>query len=113
MAWPSSQQTHAGTRIRLCGPLRFEINGRDVTAELPDGQPTSVLCYLLASPDRAADRDELIAVLWPERPPREPSAALRPILSRLRRVRSPPAVGGAARLPRLLPQPGRLYPRAG
>ena len=105
MAWPSSQQTQAGTRIRLCGPLRFEINGRDVTAELPDGQPTSVLCYLLASPDRAADRDELIAVLWPERPPREPSAALRPILSRLRRVLAPAALEGRERLRLLLPDP--------
>ena len=105
MAWPSAQQTQAGTRIRLCGPLRFEIHCRDVTAELPDGQPTSVLCYLLASPNRAAHRDELIAVLWPERPPREPSAALRPILSRLRRVLAPAALEGRERLRLVLPDP--------
>jgi DNA-binding SARP family transcriptional activator/tetratricopeptide (TPR) repeat protein len=97
-----------GTSVRLCGPLRLEINGRDVAAEVPRGQPTSLLCYLLASPDRAADRDELIAVLWPERPPREPSAALRPLLSRLRRVLAPAAIEGRERLRLLLPDPVRV-----
>jgi DNA-binding SARP family transcriptional activator/tetratricopeptide (TPR) repeat protein len=105
MAWPSTQETQVGTRIRLCGPLRVEIHGRDVATELPDGQPTSVLCYLAASPHRAADRDELIAVLWPERPPREPSAALRPILSRLRRVLAPAGLEGRERLRLVLPEP--------
>jgi DNA-binding SARP family transcriptional activator/tetratricopeptide (TPR) repeat protein len=105
MAGPSSQETEVATRIRLCGPLHVEIHGRDITAELPDGQPTSVLCYLAASPHRAADRDELIAVLWPERPPREPSAALRPILSRLRRVLAPAGLEGRERLRLVLPEP--------
>jgi DNA-binding SARP family transcriptional activator len=94
-----------GTSVRLCGPLRLEIDGRDVTADLPRGQPISLLCYLLASPDRAADRDELIALLWPERPPRDPSAALRPILSRLRRALAPAAIEGRERLRLVLPAP--------
>jgi DNA-binding SARP family transcriptional activator/tetratricopeptide (TPR) repeat protein len=93
------------TLVRLCGPLVLEIDGRDVADSLPRGQATALLCYLLASPGRVANRDELIAVLWPERPPRDPSGALRPILSRLRRALSPAAIEGRERLRLLLPEP--------
>src|SRR5918994_7846589 len=86
MAAADSREPQARTRGRLCGPLGLKIDGLDVASGLPGGQATALLSYLLASPDRAADRDELIAALWPESPPRDPQGALRPILSRLRRA---------------------------
>jgi DNA-binding SARP family transcriptional activator/tetratricopeptide (TPR) repeat protein len=94
-----------GTRVRLCGPLAVEIDGRDATAGLPTGQAESLLCFLLANRDRPVDRAELIAVMWPERPPRDPQAALRPILSRLRRAIAPATIDGRERLRLTLPEP--------
>ena len=93
------------TRIRLCGPLAVEIDGRDATAGLPAGQAESLLCFLLANRDRPVDRGELIAVMWPERPPRDPQGALRPILSRLRRALAPATIEGRDRLRLALPEP--------
>jgi DNA-binding SARP family transcriptional activator/tetratricopeptide (TPR) repeat protein len=105
MAVASPQQSPASTSIRLCGPFGLVVHGRDVAGEVPRGQPTSLLCYLLAAPDRTADRDELIAVLWPEQPPRDPSGALRPILSRVRRALAPGSIEGRERLKLVLPEP--------
>jgi DNA-binding SARP family transcriptional activator/tetratricopeptide (TPR) repeat protein len=99
------QEPHPRTTSRLFGPLRLEIDGVDLAGGLPGGQATALLCYLLANPDRAADREELIAVLWPESPPRDPQGALRPILSRLRRAVAPAAIEGRDRLRLLLPTP--------
>src|SRR5262245_12049773 len=93
------------TRIRLCGPPAVEIDGRDATAGLPSGQAESLLCYLLANRDRALDRGELISVVWPERAPRDPQGALRPILSRLRRALAPATIDGRDRLRLALPEP--------
>jgi DNA-binding SARP family transcriptional activator/tetratricopeptide (TPR) repeat protein len=108
MATAASKEPQPRTRARLCGPLGLEIDGVDVARGLPGGQPTALLGYLLASPDRAADRDELIGVLWPESPPRDPQGALRPILSRLRRAVAPAAIEGRDRLRLLLPAPALL-----
>ena len=94
-----------GTRVRLCGPLAVEIDGRDATAALPSGQAESLLCFLLANRDRPVDRGELIAVVWPDRAPRDPQAALRPILSRLRRAIAPATIEGRERLRLALPEP--------
>jgi DNA-binding SARP family transcriptional activator len=44
-------------------------------------------------------------MLWPERPPRDPQGALRPILSRLRAAVAPAAIEGRDRLRLLLPAP--------
>src|SRR5262245_19566167 len=93
------------TRIRLCGPLTVELDGRDATRRLPSGQAESLLCFLLANRDRPVDRGELIAVVWPERPPRDPQGALRPIVSRLRRTLEPATIEGRDRLRLELPEP--------
>src|SRR5919198_3327129 len=61
------------TRVRLCGELRLEIDGEPRAA--PGGQAASLLGFLLASQERAAERAELIDALWPERPPRDPKTA--------------------------------------
>jgi DNA-binding SARP family transcriptional activator len=105
MSGTAPQEPRATTVVRLCGPLALDIDGRDVAAALPRGQATALLGYLLTSSGRVADRDKLIAVLWPERPPRDPQAALRPILSRLRRALAPAAIEGRERLRLLLPEP--------
>jgi DNA-binding SARP family transcriptional activator/tetratricopeptide (TPR) repeat protein len=93
------------TRIRLCGPLALEIDGRDTAAGVPAGQARSLLGFLLARGGGPVDRAELIDVLWPEQPPRDPQAALRPILSRLRRAVAPAEIEGRERVRLVLPAP--------
>jgi DNA-binding SARP family transcriptional activator/tetratricopeptide (TPR) repeat protein len=105
MAAAAPRDPQPRTRSRLCGELGLEIDGLDVARGLPGGQATALLCHLLASADLAADRDELIDVLWPKRPPRDPQAALRPILSRLRRAVAPASIEGRDRIRLLLPAP--------
>jgi DNA-binding SARP family transcriptional activator/tetratricopeptide (TPR) repeat protein len=91
------------TRARLFGHLSVAIDGEEL--EPPRGQAASLLGYLLANPERVADRAELIDVLWPHRAPRDPQAALRPILSRLRRALAPAALNGRERIHLQLPEP--------
>ncbi|UGS36086.1 AfsR/SARP family transcriptional regulator [Capillimicrobium parvum] len=91
------------TRVRLCGRLKVEIDGQEPA--LPSGQGASLLGYLLASPEREADRSQLIEVLWPYRAPRDPYAALRPILSRLRGALGRAALEGRKRIRVRLPEP--------
>src|SRR5512145_2692827 len=98
----------ARTSLRLCGAPALEIDGHDLTPALPAGQPGALLWYLLAAPDRAADRDELIELLWPDSRPRDPQGALRPVLSRLRRALAPATLEGRERLRLALPEPVRL-----
>jgi DNA-binding SARP family transcriptional activator/tetratricopeptide (TPR) repeat protein len=91
------------TRARLCGGLTIEIDGEQLVPT--GGQAAALLAFLLASPERAADRAELIEVLWPHGAPRDPQAALRPILSRLRRALAPAALEGRERIRLRLPEP--------
>jgi DNA-binding SARP family transcriptional activator len=93
------------TRIRLLGRLELEIDGRDVAAAVPGEQARLLLRYLVANREREAERDELIGVLWPERPPQDPQAVLRPVLSRLRRALAPATIEGRERLRLALPAP--------
>ena len=91
----------AGAAVRASWRSRSTASGRRRRA----ARPASLLGFLLASPERAADRAELIDVLWPHRAPRDPQAALRPILSRLRRALEPAALEGRERLRLRLPGP--------
>jgi DNA-binding SARP family transcriptional activator/tetratricopeptide (TPR) repeat protein len=93
------------TRIRLCGPLELVIDGNDLVAGVRGGQTGSLLRYLIANRERGADRDELTDVLWPERPPKDPRADLRVILSRLRRELAPATLEGGERIRLTLPDP--------
>jgi DNA-binding SARP family transcriptional activator/tetratricopeptide (TPR) repeat protein len=91
------------TRVRLCGELALEIDGE--RRPLPGGQASSLLGFLLATPERAAERGELIGVLWPHRAPRDPQAVLRPVLSRLRAALAPGTLDGRERIRLRLPEP--------
>jgi hypothetical protein len=55
MARPTAEEPQARTRSRLCGELRLEFDGVDVARNLLAGQPTALLCHLLASPSRGDD----------------------------------------------------------
>jgi class 3 adenylate cyclase/DNA-binding SARP family transcriptional activator len=93
------------TKVRLCGPLALEIDGRDAVADLPAGQARSLLAYLLTRGERSAERGALIDVVWPSGAPKDPQAHLRVILTRLRRVLAPATLEGRQQLRLGLPAP--------
>src|SRR5579875_572385 len=64
--------------------MRVAIEGRRVEADLPRRQGRLLFAYLLLERHRGATRDELIELLWPQRPPPSARMTLRPLLSRLR-----------------------------
>ena len=93
---------HQGLAVRPAAPR----DRRPRRRRRPAGRPAAaLLCFLLAARERAADRDELVDLLWAERPPRDPGAALRPLLSRLRRALAPATLEGRERLRLSLPEP--------
>ena len=94
------------TRVRLCGPLALEIDGRDAVAAVPAGQARSLLAYLLTRADRRAERGALIDVVWPSGAPKDPQADLRVILTRLRRALAPATLEGRQQLRLALPGAG-------
>jgi predicted ATPase/DNA-binding SARP family transcriptional activator len=82
------------TRIQLCGRLKADVEGRHVTPDLRGRQGRVLLAYLVLNRGRPVSRDELIAAIWPEAPPADPSAALRTQLSRLRSALGSKALAG-------------------
>lgn len=70
--------------IRLCGRLALEHDGEALEDRLPGLQGRLLLAYLALSGGQATSRGELIDVVWQERLPANPEAALRTTLSRLR-----------------------------
>lgn len=82
------------TRIQLCGRLKADVVGRHVTPELRGRQGRVLLAYLVMNRGRPLSRDELIAAIWPQRPPADPAAALRTQLSRLRSALGSDALAG-------------------
>lgn len=73
-------------RIALCGGLQVERDGTRIERALAGRQGREVFAYLTLNRRRPVSRDEVAAMLWPERAPRSPEAALNTILARLRRV---------------------------
>ncbi|MFZ0385805.1 MAG: BTAD domain-containing putative transcriptional regulator, partial [Solirubrobacteraceae bacterium] len=85
-------------RIALCGGLTVERDGHRIEAELAGRQGREVFAYLALNRQRSVSRDEVAAMLWPERAPRAPEAALNTILARLRRVLGHEALGARGQL---------------
>jgi len=73
-------------RIQLCGALAIEINGHRVDRGLPGRQGRLLVAYVVLNRLRPIRRDELIDVLWPDRPAVATDAALSALLSKLRRL---------------------------
>jgi class 3 adenylate cyclase/DNA-binding SARP family transcriptional activator len=93
------------TRVRLCGPLALEIDGRDAVAAVPAGQARSLLAYLLTREERSVERAALLDVVWPGGAPKDPQADLRVVLTRLRRALAPATLEGRQQLQLILPEP--------
>ena len=75
------------TRIRLCGVLGLEVEGRELGSKLPGGQAGALLAYLLSSDGLYARRDELIEAILPGRAPRVVLSRYRGVTRLLRRIR--------------------------
>jgi DNA-binding SARP family transcriptional activator len=75
------------TRIRLCGRMDVEIEGRSIAP--PGRQGRMLLAYQIANRSRQLRRDELVDVLWENNPPANPDAGLNTVISRLRRELGP------------------------
>jgi DNA-binding SARP family transcriptional activator len=78
------------TRIQLCGRLAVELEGRDLTAQVPGGQARVLFTYLTVHRALPSRREQMIEALWPWRTPDGADASLSALLSRLRS-----ALGGA------------------
>ena len=85
-------------RIALCGGLQVERDGTRIERALAGRQGREVFAYLTLNRRRPVSRDEVAAMLWPERAPRSPEAALNTILARLRRVLGQSALGARGQL---------------
>jgi SARP family transcriptional regulator, regulator of embCAB operon len=73
-------------RIQLCGTLAVEIDGMRIDQWLPGRQGRLLLAYLVLHRLRPVRRDELVDALWPRTPPTAADAALRALISKLRRL---------------------------
>ena len=97
-AHPSVGPSACGTRIDLCGSLRVDLAGRDVTADLPGRQGKSLFAYLVVNRERPVSRHELYDVLWPQALPDAPDTGLNTVLARLRRAVGEGVIEGRSEL---------------
>lgn len=74
------------TRVHLCGRLTAEIGGRRIEAALRGRQGRLLFAYLVLERLRPVPRDELVAALWADEPPKKADSALSALLSKLRRL---------------------------
>jgi DNA-binding SARP family transcriptional activator len=84
----------SATRIQLCGRLKADVRGRHVTPALRGRQGRVLLAYLVLNRGRPVSRDELVAAIWPDKPPVNPAASLRTQLSHLRSALGSEALAG-------------------
>src|SRR4051794_17158172 len=74
-------------RVRLCGGLELEADGRVLPDALVNGrQGRLVFSFLVCERARAVPREELAELLWGDRLPDSWSASLSAVISRLRRL---------------------------
>jgi SARP family transcriptional regulator, regulator of embCAB operon len=91
------------TRIQLCGRVTAELEGRRAEGDLPGRQGRLLFVYLVANRHRPVARDELAALLWPERPPATFDGSLSALLSKLRRTLGEGRLEGRSELRLVLP----------
>ncbi len=94
----------AGTRIRVCGRLTVELQGRRLEDDLRGRQGRLLLAYLVLHRDRPVRRDELAEALWAGTDaPAGYDSLLAPPLSRLRKTLGPGVLEGRSELQLMLP----------
>lgn len=96
------------TRIQLCGRLVVELDGRRLDEALPGRQGRLLFGYLAANRGTPVRRDALLDVLWPQGAPIAPDAALRSLVSKLRRVLGEERIEGRSTLRLVLPADARI-----
>jgi DNA-binding SARP family transcriptional activator len=96
------------TRIQLCGRLVVELDGRRLDEDLPGRQGRLLFGYLAANRGTPIRRDALFDVLWPQGAPVAPEAALRSLLSKLRRVLGEARIEGRSTVRLVLPSESRI-----
>jgi DNA-binding SARP family transcriptional activator len=102
--WPYLGATLADQiRIQLCGALAVEINGQRIDQQLRGRQARLLISYLVLHRLRPVRRDELVDVLWPDRPPAATDAALSALLSKLRSLLAVGTLTGRSELHLTLP----------
>jgi DNA-binding SARP family transcriptional activator len=82
--------------------MQIEVEGARVEAGLPGRQGRLLFAYLLLCRDRGTTRDELTALLWPERPPPSAGTTLRALLSKIRGALGTDAIQGTRGLRMML-----------
>ncbi len=98
---PDLAETLSPVRIRLCGRMAVEIGGREVV--LRGRQARLLVAYLAWNRRRPVARDELLELLWPDRPPADPDEVLNAVLSKLRSALGPGTLAGRRELALALP----------
>jgi DNA-binding SARP family transcriptional activator/class 3 adenylate cyclase len=95
-------------RIKLCGELVVELDGRRVEHDLPGRQGRLLVAYLATRRGRPVSRDELIAALWPRDLPADPEKSLAVLLSKVRSALPSGLVEGRQHLELVLPSGGSI-----
>lgn len=95
-------------KAQICGYVAVELDGRRVEHELPGRQGRLLFVYLAANRQRRVDRGELVDAVWGARQPAEADAALRVLLTKLRRVLGAELLPGAGDVQLNLPVEARI-----
>lgn len=90
-------------RLQLCGRFAMLVGDARVEGDLPGRQGRLALAYLATRRERAVRRDELLEAIWPDSQPPAAEAALRALVSKLRKVLAPGGVDGRDELRLVLP----------
>jgi DNA-binding SARP family transcriptional activator len=88
--------------------LEVELRGERVEQRLPGRQGPLVIAVLALNRERPVPRDELIGVLWPDRPPSDPDEALSALLSKVRQVVGRDVLTGRRELTLALPEDAEI-----
>jgi DNA-binding SARP family transcriptional activator len=94
-------------RLQLCGRLALLVGDARVEGKLPGRQGRLALAYLATHRQRPVRRDELLEAIWPDAAPPAADAALRALLSKLRKVLAPAQIEGRDEARLVLP-PGSV-----